>query len=114
MENKRKFLGNILKKTIKSFLIILYITIITGMIGGGISAGIMTLTPPEAFGWTVSSTNYLGYISTCAFAPFSSLLLFGMAFIGSILLMKFIKYLRRKSKNAEIYLKLKMLVNKIR
>lgn len=89
-------------------------TLIAGMIGGGISAGIMTLTPPEAFGWTVSNTNYLGYTSNCTFAPFSSLMLFGMAFIGSILLIKLIKYLRRKSKNSEIYLKLKMLTNKIR
>ena len=97
----------------KLFLAILYITIIISMIAGGVSAGIMTLTPPEAFGWTVSNTNYLGYLSICSFAPFSSLLLFGMAFIGFLLLLTFIKYLRRKSKTSEIYIKVKALTNKI-
>ncbi|MFX1447975.1 MAG: hypothetical protein ACFFCG_07540 [Promethearchaeota archaeon] len=88
-------------------------TIIISMIAGGVTAGLMTLTPPEDFGWTGSSTNYLGYISICSFAPFSSLMLFGMAFIGSILLLKFIKYLRRKFKTSEIYIKVKTLTNKI-
>ena len=83
------------------------------MIAGGVIAGIMTLTPPEGFGWTVSSTNYLGYMSICSFAPFSSLLLFGMALLGFVLLLKIIKYLRRKTKKSEIYVKLKTLTNKI-
>ena len=84
------------------------------MMAGGISAGTMTLLPPEDFGWTVSNTNYLGYKSICAFAPFSTLMLFLMALLGFVLLVKFVKYLRRKLKNSEIYVKLKSLTNKIR
>jgi hypothetical protein len=83
------------------------------MIAGGVFAGIMTLTPPEGFGWTVSKDNYLGYMSICSFAPFSSLMLFAMATIGVFLLVKLLKYLRRKTKKSEVYIKLKTLVSKI-
>jgi hypothetical protein len=83
------------------------------MIAGGISAGTMTLIPPDGLGWTVSKVNYLGYMSICSFAPFSSLMLFGMAFLGLILLLKLIKYLRRKIKQSEIIVKVKTLANKI-
>jgi len=113
LEKKKVTFKNLLKKSIKLFLILFYIALIIAMIAGGVSAGIMTLTPPEGFGWTVSNANYLGYMSICSFAPFSSLLLFGMAAIGSLLLMKLIKYLRRKSKTSEIYLKFKTITNKI-
>jgi hypothetical protein len=114
MENWKTFVKNVLKKSIKIFLASLYATIIIAMIAGGISAGIMTLLPPEDFGWSVSNLNYLGYMSICAFAPFSTLMLFAMALIGFILLVKFAKYIRRKSKNSEIYTKLKSLTNKVR
>lgn len=113
MEKRKISLKNLLKKSLRLFLAIFYLTIIIVMIAGGVSAGIMTLTPPEEFGWTVSKTNYLGYMSICSFTPFSSILLFGMAVIGSILLMKLIKRVRRKSKTSEIYLKFKALTNKI-
>lgn len=83
------------------------------MIAGGISAGSLTLIPPEGFGWTVSKANHLGYMSICPFAPFSTFLLFGMALLGFILLWKLIKYLRRKSKKSEIYVKVKTVVDKI-
>ena len=84
------------------------------MLSGGISAGIMTLTPPEALGYTTSSENYLGFMSTCSFVPFSTLMLFGMAFIGLLLLIKLIKSLRKKFKASKIYLSLKTLTGKIR
>ena len=84
------------------------------MIAGGISAGIMTLTPPEAFGYTVSHKNYLGYLSSCSFVPFSTIILFGMAIAGSILLWKFIKYLRRKSKASQIQLGPEILTTEIK
>lgn len=114
LEDKKNFVVNVLKRSMKMFLIILYLTIIISMIAGGISAGIMTLTPPDAFGYTVSKENYLGYMSTCSFVPFSSIILFGMAFIGSILLWKLIKYLKRKSKSPHLQLKSTMLRNAIK
>jgi hypothetical protein len=109
LEDKKNFVVNVLKRSIKMFLIITYLTIIISMIAGGISAGIMTLIPPDAFGYTVSKKNYLGYTSTCSFVPFSTIILFGMAIVSSILLWKLIKYLRRKSKPSHLQLESKML-----
>ncbi|MFX1480228.1 MAG: hypothetical protein ACFFCI_19115 [Promethearchaeota archaeon] len=114
MERRKISVRSMMKKSIKLFLVMLYITTIIAMIAGGITAGTMTLLPPEDFGWTVSKMNYLGYRSICAFAPFSTIMLFGMAFIGLILLIKFIKYIRRKAKNSKAYTKLKILINKVR
>ncbi|MDX1797699.1 MAG: hypothetical protein R3255_03530, partial [Candidatus Lokiarchaeia archaeon] len=50
-----------------------------------------TLIPDDA-----SKLCYLGYYAHCSFAPFSTLILFAMAIVGTILLTKFIKYSRRK------------------
>lgn len=98
----------------KMFLIITYLTIIISLIAGGISAGIMTLAPPDAFGYTVSKKNYLGYMSTCSFVPFSTIILFGMTFVGSILLWKLIKYLRKRSKPSHLQVESTMLRNAIK
>ena len=98
MEIREISLKNILIKSIKLVLAIFYITIVIGLIAGGISAGVMTLLPPDDFGWTVSKANYLGYISICSFTPFSTLILFGMAILGFILLVISIRRRRRKSK----------------
>ncbi|MFX0060073.1 MAG: hypothetical protein ACFE85_12845 [Candidatus Hodarchaeota archaeon] len=54
-------------------------------------SGILTLLPDEA-----SKPCYLGYYAHCSFTPFSTLILFGMALIGSVLLVKLIKYFKRK------------------
>ena len=62
MEKRKISVKYLLKKSLKLFLAIFYLTIIIAMIAGGVTAGIMTLTPPENFGWTVSNTNYLGYM----------------------------------------------------
>ena len=113
MEQKKSSFKNVLLKSIKFTFIFLYIVIIISMIAGGISAGTLTLLPPDGFGWTVSKANYLGYKSICAFAPFSSLMLFGMAFLGFFLLLKLIKYLRRNTKQSESYVEVKTLTNKI-
>ncbi|NHJ22861.1 MAG: hypothetical protein EAX91_18100 [Candidatus Lokiarchaeota archaeon] len=114
MEQNKISFKSLLLKSIKLTLVILYLTIIISMIAGGISAGTLTLLPPDGFGWTVSKVNYLGYKSICAFVPFSSLMLFGMAFLGFFLLLKLIKYLRRKTKQSERYVEVKTLTNKIR
>jgi hypothetical protein len=104
---------SILKKSIIITLAIFYITLIINMIAGGITAGIFTILPVEDFGWTVSHANYLGYFSVCSFAPFSTLMLFGMAFLGIILLIKYSKYMRRKIRKSSLFLKIKMLTNKM-
>lgn len=80
-----------MKSVIKSILLLFYIIFVVSLIGGGISAGIMTLIPDDA-----SKLCYLGYYAHCSFAPFSTLILFAMAIVGTILLTKFIKYSRRK------------------
>jgi hypothetical protein len=107
-------LGGLFKKLIKFFFMIIYITTIIGMVAGGITAGIWTLIPAEAFGWTVSKISYLGYASTCSFTPFSSLMLFGMALLGFFALIKLIKYVRRISKASRIVQKSKLLMSKIK
>lgn len=61
------------------------------LVFGGIVPGIMTLLPDEA-----SKPCYLGYYAHCSFTPFSTIILFGMALIGSVLLVKLIKYFKRK------------------
>lgn len=84
------------------------------MVGGGITAGIWTLIPAETFGWTVNNISYLGYASTCAFAPFSSLMLFAMALLGLIPFVKLIKYFSRISKGSKLIQKFKLITNKVK
>lgn len=59
------------------------------MVIGGIGSGIWTLLPTELVGWGAITPNYLGYVSHCSFAPFSSLMLFLMAAVGLVLIYKF-------------------------
>jgi hypothetical protein len=114
MEKKKISFKNVLLKSIKLIVIFAFLTIIISMIAGGISAGTLTLIPSDGFGWTISKANYIGYNSICSFAPFSSLMLFGMAFVGFFLLLKVIKYRRRKTKQSKIYIEVKTSANKIR
>jgi len=91
LERNKKSLKNILRKIIKSLLFLIYIIFVGSLIIGGISAGIMTLIPDEA-----SKSCYLGYYAHCSFTPFSTLILFAMAILGIVLLIKLIKYIKRK------------------
>ena len=51
----------------------------------------MTLIPDDA-----SKPCYLGYYAHCSFTPYSTLILLTMAIVGTILLIKLIKYLKRQ------------------
>ena len=82
-------------KVVKSTFIVIYLTLIVGLIAGGISAGILTMIPDEA-----SKPCYLGYYAHCSFTPYSTLILFAMAIIGTILLIKLIKYFKRQYKSS--------------
>ncbi|MFW9946224.1 MAG: hypothetical protein ACFFBZ_12665 [Promethearchaeota archaeon] len=84
-----------MKIIIKSTFLLVYIIFLGGLIIGGIFSGIMTLIPDEA-----SKPCYLGYYAHCSFTPFSTLILFTMTVIGAILLIKLIKHLKRKHKQA--------------
>ncbi|MFX0019611.1 MAG: hypothetical protein ACFFBT_14120 [Promethearchaeota archaeon] len=95
MEKNKKAFKFIVKTIIKSTFLLIYIIFLGGLIIGGISSGIMTLIPDEA-----SKPCYLGYYAHCSFTPFSTLILFAMAIIGTALLIKLIKYLKRKIKMA--------------
>jgi hypothetical protein len=79
------------KKIIKSLLVIIYAIFVGSLIIGGISSGIMTLIPGEA-----SKPCDLGYFAHCSFTPYSTLILFAMALIGTILLLKLTKYVRKQ------------------
>ncbi|MFX1591609.1 MAG: hypothetical protein ACFFCL_02850 [Promethearchaeota archaeon] len=91
MEINKNSVKNISRKIIKSILFLFYIVFVGSLIIGGISAGIMTFIPDEA-----SKPCYLGYYAHCSFTPYSTLILFAMAAVGIILLLKLIKYLRRQ------------------
>jgi len=112
MERRKISLKGLLKKSIKLFIAILYISFVVALSFGSLVAGIFTVIPAEFFGWEVSKASLLGYYSTCGFAPFSTIILFGMTFIGFILLGKLMKYLKRKMNTSEIYLRFKMLTQK--
>ena len=90
---QKKELITILKKIIKETFIIFYLILLAGLIGSGISLGIMTLIPDEA-----SKACYLGYYAHCSFTPFSILILFSMGIIGIKILTNLIKSLRKKYK----------------
>lgn len=79
------------KKIIKSILFLIYAIFVVSLIAGGLSTGIMTLIPDEA-----SKPCYLGYYAHCSFTPYSTLILFAMAIVGTILLLKLINYVRRQ------------------
>ena len=89
LEIKVNSIKRVSKLILKSFLLILYTVFLLSLILGARILGIMTLIPDEA-----SKPCYLGYYAHCSFTPYSTLILFIMAIIGIILLMKFIKYIR--------------------
>jgi hypothetical protein len=91
MERNKKLIRKMLLKVVKSTFISIYLLLVIGLIAGGISAGILTILPSEA-----SKPCYLGYYAHCSFAPYSTLILFTMAIIGTILLVKLIKYFKRQ------------------
>jgi len=94
LEINKNSIKSISLKIIKSILFLIYIIFVVSLITGGISTGIMTLIPDNA-----SKPCYLGYYAHCSFTPYSTLILFVMAIIGTILFLKLIKYVRRQYKN---------------
>lgn len=95
MEINKNLVKTVSRKIIKSILFLFYIIFVGSLIIGGISAGIMTLIPDEA-----SKLCYLGYYAHCSFTPYSTLILFGIAILGTILLLKLIKCLKRQYNKA--------------
>ena len=91
LDLNKKSIKSISRKIIKSTLVLIYIIFIVSLITGGISTGIMTLIPDEA-----SKPCYLGYYAHCSFTPYSTLILFAMAIVGTILLVKLIKHFRNR------------------
>ncbi|MFX1419654.1 MAG: hypothetical protein ACFE9N_12100 [Promethearchaeota archaeon] len=91
MEINKNSVKNALRKIIKSFLFLSYAIFVGSLIIGGFVSGIITLMPDEA-----SKPCYLGYYAHCSFTPFSTLILFAMTIIGTILLLKLIKYIKRQ------------------
>ena len=88
----------IIKKIIKSFLVLIYSIFVIALVSGGLSAAILTVMPAEA-----SKPCYLGYYALCSFTPYSTLILSGMAIVGIILLIQLIKYFRKNLKKEYRY-----------
>ena len=108
MEKNRKSLKIISKSIFKSFFLLIYLIFVGALIIGGLSAGIMTIIPDEA-----SKPCYLGYYAHCSFTPYSTLILFAMTLVGTLLLIKLVKYFRRKyNKLVETKPLLKVLIKK--
>lgn len=93
---KNQILSMIIK-LIKGIVVLFYTIFVIALLSGGLSAGILTLIPSEA-----SKANYLGYYSICAFTPFSTIILFTMAIVGIILLVKLMKYYKRVLKRVKV------------
>lgn len=93
LEKERVPLKVLIVKFFKLFLAVIYIAIVFVLVFGGIPMGIWTLLPDEA-----KKPCYLGYYAHCSFTPFSTLICFGMTFIGLILLVKLKNFLKRKYK----------------
>ena len=108
MEKKGNLGKKIVKNSILLFVAIVYIAFVVALSFGSATAGVFTVLPAEFFGWEVSKPSALGYYSVCSFAPFSTLILFGMSVVGFLLLAKLVKYLRRKTKNSKLYLRYKI------
>ena len=89
---------SIIMKLVKGTIVLFYTIFVISLLSGGLSAGILTLIPHEA-----SKTNYLGYYSICSFTPFSTIILFTMAIVGTILLVKLVKYYKSKIMQVRIY-----------
>ena len=56
--------------------------VMSAIIIGSLFAGIWTMIPTNMLPWGSSKINILGYASHCPFAPFSSLILFGICVYG--------------------------------
>ena len=56
--------------------------VMSAIILGSLFAGIWTIIPSNILPWGSSKINILGYASHCPFAPFSSLILFGICVYG--------------------------------
>lgn len=95
MEFSKKSLKKIPKMIIKSFIILFYLTFVVSLLIGGIWASIITIIPDEA-----SKPCYLGYYAHCSFTPYSTLIGIAITLIGTLLLLKLIKYFRRKYNKA--------------
>ena len=111
--NKKISFKRILKAMLIFFVVLIYISFVIALSFGSLVAGIFTILPAEGFGWTVSKPSYLGYYSVCSFAPFSTLILFGMAFVGFFLLIKLGAYIKRKYRSSKFQVSLKTAANKL-
>ena len=84
-------LKNIIKNIMKFIFLTIYIIFVLALVISGITFGIITLIPDDA-----SKPCYLRYYAHCSFTPYSTIILFIMALVGAILLMKLVKYFKRK------------------
>lgn len=97
MKIEKNQILSIIMKMIKGIIILLYTIFVIALLSGGLSAGILTLIPHEA-----SKANYLDYYSLCSFVPYSTMILFTMAIVGTVLLVKLMKYYKRTLKRVKI------------
>ena len=94
MNINRESINEMLKKILKGIGLIFYSIFVLALLISGVVTGILTLIPDEA-----SKPCYLGYYAHCSFTPYSTLILFGMAAVGVILLIFLIRSLKKQYKN---------------
>ncbi|MFX1364782.1 MAG: hypothetical protein ACFFCE_17660 [Promethearchaeota archaeon] len=87
----KKRLVNWLKMIVKSFFISFFTIFVLSLVIIGIAFSIITIIPDKA-----SKPCYLGYYAHCSFTPYSTIILLVMALIGTLLLIKLIKYFKSK------------------
>jgi len=93
MRREIKNLTNILQH----FAITSYLLLLFAMIAGNIVSAIYSILPSAVIGWGATETNYLGYISHCSFAPWSTLISVALVAVGVYLFVKLIKYFKQNS-----------------
>ena len=97
LKSEKNQILSTVRTIIKGLAVLFYTIFVISLLSGGLSAGILTLTPHEA-----SRPNFLGYYSLCSFVPFSTMILFTMAIVGTLLLIKLVKYYKRALKRVKI------------
>ncbi len=67
------------------------------MIAGNLVAGIYSILPSAVVGWGATEPSYLGYVSHCSFAPWSTIISVAIAAVGIFLFVKLIKYFKKRN-----------------
>jgi len=83
-----------LKEILNSTKILIYVTLVVGMIAGNLFSAIITILPAEIVGFGSTELSILGYVAHCSFAPWSTIISLVFTGLGIFLLIKLINHLK--------------------